>query len=141
MASILKVDTLTGVTTAGSISVTGEGNSTTTNLQQGLAKSWISSLSNGTSISDSLNVSSTADTAAGRQKVAISSAFASQATMCCTASGRNIDNDNGSGNVNRTCDVVRGASASEVFLNSYVLNDGSLADVGLSQYHATGDLA
>ena len=38
MASILKVDTLTGVTTAGSISVTGEGNSTTTNLQQGLAK-------------------------------------------------------------------------------------------------------
>ena len=42
MASILKVDTLTGVTTAGSISVTGEGNSTTTNLQQGLAKAWVS---------------------------------------------------------------------------------------------------
>ena len=40
MASQLKVDTLTGVTTAGSIVVTGEGNSTTTNLQQGLAKAW-----------------------------------------------------------------------------------------------------
>ena len=39
MASILKVDTITGVTTAGSIAITGEGNSTTTNLQQGLAKS------------------------------------------------------------------------------------------------------
>ena len=38
MASQLKVDTITGVTTAGSISVTGEGNSTTTNLQSGLAK-------------------------------------------------------------------------------------------------------
>ena len=38
MASILKVDTITGVATAGSISVTGEGNSTTTNLQQGLVK-------------------------------------------------------------------------------------------------------
>ena len=38
MASILKVDSLTGVTTAGSISVTGEGNSTTTNLQQGFGK-------------------------------------------------------------------------------------------------------
>ena len=36
MASELKVNKLTGVTTAGSISVTGEGNSTTTNLQQGL---------------------------------------------------------------------------------------------------------
>ena len=42
MASQLKVDTLTGVTTAGSIVVTGEGNSTTTNLQQGLAKAWAS---------------------------------------------------------------------------------------------------
>ena len=40
MASELKVDKFTGVTTAGSILVTGEGNSTTTNLQQGLAKMW-----------------------------------------------------------------------------------------------------
>tara|TARA_R100000008_G_scaffold7058_1_gene3851 strand:- start:66 stop:482 length:417 start_codon:yes stop_codon:yes gene_type:complete len=38
MASQLKVDTITGVTTAGSVAVTGEGNSTTTNLQQGLSK-------------------------------------------------------------------------------------------------------
>ena len=29
MASQLKVDTITGVTTAGSVAVTGEGNSTT----------------------------------------------------------------------------------------------------------------
>jgi hypothetical protein len=41
MASILKVDTITGVATAGSIAVTGEGNSTTTNLQQGLCKAWL----------------------------------------------------------------------------------------------------
>ena len=41
MASQLKVDTLTGVTTAGIIAVTGEGNSTTTNLQQGLCKAWV----------------------------------------------------------------------------------------------------
>ena len=40
MASELKVDKITGVTTAGSIDVTGEGNSTTTNLQSGLAKAW-----------------------------------------------------------------------------------------------------
>ena len=39
MASELKVDKFTGVTTAGSILVTGEGNSTTTNLQQGLRQS------------------------------------------------------------------------------------------------------
>ena len=41
MASELKVDKFTGVTTAGSIDVTGEGNSTTTNLQQGLHKVWV----------------------------------------------------------------------------------------------------
>ena len=40
MASILKVNTLTGVTAAGTIAVTAEGGSTTTNLQQGLAKAW-----------------------------------------------------------------------------------------------------
>ena len=60
MASQLKVDTLTGVTTAGSIDVTGEGNSTTTNLQQGLAKSWVRfNASSGTpATNDSLNASS-----------------------------------------------------------------------------------
>ena len=139
--SEIKVDSLTGKTSAGDITVTSEGGAATMQLQQGLAKSWISSLDNGTSISDSLNVSSTADTALGRQKVAITSAFASQSTISCTASGRNTDNDNGSANVNRTSDAIRGASASEVFLNSYELNDGSLQDVNLSQYHAVGDLA
>ena len=67
MASILKVDALTGVTTAGSISVTGEGNSTTTNLQQGLAKMWCRiNYSGGTPVaSDSLNVSSLDDDGTG----------------------------------------------------------------------------
>ena len=45
--STVKTNTLTGTTSAGSIVVTGEGGSTTTNLQQGLAKHWI--LMNGTS--------------------------------------------------------------------------------------------
>lgn len=65
MASILKVDTITGVTTAGSIAVTGEGNSTTTNLQQGLAKSWCYISSNGSTLSDSLNIGSIADNGTG----------------------------------------------------------------------------
>ena len=38
--STLKTNTLTGTTSAGSIVVTGEGGSTTTNLQQGLIKVW-----------------------------------------------------------------------------------------------------
>ena len=64
MASQLKVNTLTGVTTAGSIVVTGEGNSTTTNLQQGLAKAWAVSVS-GASPLDSFNISSVTDNSTG----------------------------------------------------------------------------
>jgi hypothetical protein len=66
MASQLKVDTLTGVTTAGSIDVTGEGNSTTTNLQQGLAKTWVNFNGTGTiAARDSFNVSGLVDNGTG----------------------------------------------------------------------------
>ena len=65
MASELKVDKFTGVTTAGSILVTGEGNSTTTNLQQGLAKAWFHVDTDGASISDSFNISSHDDDGTG----------------------------------------------------------------------------
>ena len=66
MASQLKVDTVTGVTTAGSIAVTGEGNSTTTNLQQGLAKAWADLDGTGTvGLSDSFNIASVADNGTG----------------------------------------------------------------------------
>ena len=71
MASLLKVDSLTGVTTAGSISVTGEGNSTTTNLQQGLAKAFISFNGTGTvSIDTSFNISTLTDNAAADYSIA-----------------------------------------------------------------------
>mgnify|MGYP003636140863 CR=1 FL=1 len=66
MASILKVDTITGVTTAGSVAVTGEGNSTTTNLQQGLAKAWADFNGTGTAaVQDSHNIASTTDNGTG----------------------------------------------------------------------------
>ena len=68
--STVKVNTLTGTTTAGSIAVTGEGNSTTTNLQNGLAKVWVNF--NGTStiaIRDSSNVASLTDVGTGDYRV------------------------------------------------------------------------
>ena len=64
MASILKVNTFTGASTAGSIAVTGEGNSTTTNLQHGLAKHW-SHIVNGSSTEDSFNQGSLTDNGTG----------------------------------------------------------------------------
>ena len=65
MASILKVDNLTGVTTAGSISVTGEGNSTTTNLQQGVSKAWANVTNATPTINDSFNIASITDNGTG----------------------------------------------------------------------------
>ena len=75
MASELKVNTLTGVSTAGSIAVTGEGNSTTTNLQQGLAKSTIHYDQDNNTIRDSFNVSSNADSAAGLWTYTVTNAY------------------------------------------------------------------
>ena len=74
MASELKVDKFTGVTTAGSIDVTGEGNSTTTNLQQGLCKCWFDT-SGGAAPTDSLNVASMTDVGTGTYKPTFTNAM------------------------------------------------------------------
>ena len=89
MASELKVDKFTGVTTAGSILVTGEGNSTTTNLQQGLAKAWFNFNGTGTvAILDSFNAASITDNATGDYTTTISNAMAT-INYCYTALGGN----------------------------------------------------
>ena len=89
MASELKVNTLTGVSTAGSIAVTGEGNSTTTNLQQGLAKATctFNGTASGATVRDSFNQSSTDDDAVGQYGVNFTSAMSSTEF---TTTGSNI---------------------------------------------------
>tara|TARA_B100000282_G_scaffold246045_1_gene189360 strand:+ start:270 stop:734 length:465 start_codon:yes stop_codon:yes gene_type:complete len=57
----LTVDTLKGTATAGSINVVGEGNSNTTNLQQGLAKHWCQFVQSSATVTDSLNQASMTD--------------------------------------------------------------------------------
>ena len=64
--STLLLNTLTGKTSTGSIVVTGEGGSTTTNLQQGVAKSWINYKQAATFVvNDSFNISSVNDDGTG----------------------------------------------------------------------------
>mgnify|MGYP003129982987 CR=1 FL=1 len=90
MASELKVDKFTGVTTAGSIDVTGEGNSTTTNLQQGLAKVWSCVEQGTTAFDDSFNCSGITDVATGRFTPAFSNNMNNalySLTGCCDANG------------------------------------------------------
>ena len=80
MASQLKVDAITGVTTAGSITIQGEG-SKTTNLQQGLCKArgnidGDASTPDFHSGSDNMNISSITDVATGRYTVTMTNNFA-----------------------------------------------------------------
>ena len=75
----LKTNTLTGTSTAGSIAVTGEGNSTTTNLQQGLCKAWINFNGTGTiAARDSFNFSGLTDNGTGDATVTFTNAMADQ---------------------------------------------------------------
>ena len=71
----LKTNTLTGTSTAGSIAVTGEGNSTTTNLQQGLCKAWVNYNQSTPATVDSFSISSVTDSTTGEFKINVSSAF------------------------------------------------------------------
>ena len=132
MASLLKVDALTGVTTAGSISVTGEGNSTTTNLQQGLAKVWQNT--NVTTLQDSNNVSSVTDTATGKLTVNYTANMANAiytVTMNCAIQGQVPICYCQDGSFNTT-------SAHRV---NTEIEGGALADAEYIGSQVTGDLA
>ena len=140
MTSQLKVDKLQGRTAAGSISVTSEGTSVETNLQQGLSKLWLNVADNGTN-NDSLNVSSHADTAAGRQTISITSAFRATTTMSGAACASETDVSNGSENSNRYAFFVRGDTTTEAFLNTGTCSSGGLEDTNISSGIMCGDLA
>jgi len=77
--STIKTNTLTGTTSAGSIVVTGEGGSTTTNLQQGLIKNWsLITVSSGTpSTDDSFNTASLTDDSTGNVFINLTNAMSS----------------------------------------------------------------
>ena len=91
MASELKVDKFTGVTTAGFIDVTGEGNSTTTNLQQGLCKMWARLNGQGTiALDDSFNVGSTTDEGTGQYTYTFSNNMSNANFNVAHASGNQM---------------------------------------------------
>ena len=73
----VKIDTIKGKTTAGSITVQGE-NTNTTNLQQGLAKVWINDetlQANSGAVDDSFNIGSTTDNSTGNCTITFTNPF------------------------------------------------------------------
>jgi len=84
-ASEIAIDKLKGVTAASSIDVVGEGGTTTTNLQQGLVKSWSSQVSQ--AILDSFNVSSMTDVSAGQVEDNFTNVFSNALYSSAGSSG------------------------------------------------------
>ena len=138
MTSQLKVDKLQGRTTAGSISVTSEGTSVETNLQQGLAKAW-SGIDANSSVSqfDSFNIASITDTSAGLQSHNLTNAF-TDTTFCCTAStnGNSVQNF-GSVEVQNGVTLGAGLMATRCFVTS----DNAVSDLNFVFVVGHGDLA
>ena len=114
MASILKVDTLTGVTSAGDITITSEGGSATMQLQQGVAKVWVNV--NGATVAarDSLNVASMTDGGSGRLQPNYTNAFSAATYAIC------ISDNGGSGNggIYQTSDIATGSFIMDYRYNS-----------------------
>tara|TARA_R110000796_G_scaffold243695_1_gene366388 strand:- start:518 stop:916 length:399 start_codon:yes stop_codon:yes gene_type:complete len=131
--SEVKTNKLTGVGTAGSIVVTGEGNSTTTNLQQGLAKVWQST--DVTTLNDSNNVASVTDTATGKLTVNYTANMANNdyaVTMNCAIQSQ-VPICSPQDNSHITTSAHR--------CHTLISNGGSEADAEYIGSQVTGDLA
>ena len=138
MASILKVNTLTGVTAAGTIAVTGEGGSTTTNLQQGLAKVWVNfdGTASGAAARGSFNLASMTDSGTGLYVCNLTNAFANTNDCAATSSASAATTGSDNRNISTT---ITSASA----IDSRVSNaaSGAVLDTSVNYVSAHGDLA
>ena len=131
----LKTNTLTGTSTAGSIAVTGEGNSTTTNLQQGLCKAfaWVDHKTDN-AIDNGFNTASLTDTSAGISSVNITNAMASAFQVTGVTSYQS-----GTAQISGTS----GASMTSTSACKFVTNDTGSTGQEDTEYGMTlhGDLA
>jgi hypothetical protein len=114
MASELKVDKITGVTTAGSIDVTGEGGSTTTNLQQGVLKAWtVDASSSAGTVGDSFNNSSFSDDGTGQTTITLTNPMNTATNWCVTqgATGSYPYRSKAESTTTHSLDTVSGAGS------------------------------
>ena len=136
----VKINQLSGIDTAGSILVTGEGNNITTNLQQGLIKAWMNLNGSGTidgmvGVRDSFNVSGVVDNGGGNYTKSLTN---------------NMSATHNSGTAGSACSNTayadRSVSVLATATSSFQVNTGqdytvNRADSLYTQTLAAGDLA
>ena len=140
MASVLKVDEMQGVASAGDITITGEGGSATMQLQQGLCKSWINIDGDAStpSIRDGLNAASLTDTATGRYQLNYTNNFSTARQQA----GAGIARRSGA---SRGCFVGLDSQANELRTSdtgfSVATDSGGPSDEDIATLLLMGDLA
>ena len=139
--SEIKTDKLTGTSTAGSILVTGEGNSTTTSLQQGLAKCFVLQVNSASSFTtrSCFNLASTTDNADGDTTYTLTSAMSSDDFVVVHGVGDNANQD-------KFCANLTQADGSQTATNQYRvtsrdISTGSYGSVASHSSCVVGSLA
>ena len=131
--SEIAIDKLKGVSSANSISVVGEGGSTTTNLQQGLCKAWVMADSDA-SLEDSFNISSPTDVSTGTYTFSLTNAMAAVDRYSQSGCGRG-----GTDNVVMTRNTA-GDTASVIGVEMSIGDTSALTDHPVD-VQIVGDLA
>ena len=131
----IKTNTFKGQTTAGSIAVQGEGTATT-NLQQGLAKSWVN-FNSSTVARDSFNISTLDDDGTGDYTAHFTTAFSND-DFSVTSGGAN-----GSASATAYHLSTFDHSTTTVEMESFAVSASSVAkaDRSMNNMKAHGDLS
>ena len=141
MASILKVDEMQGITSAGDITITSEGGAATMQLQQGLAKCFVLQVNSASSFTtrSSFNLASTTDNADGDTTYTLTSAMSSDDFVVVHGVGDNANQD-------KFCANLTQADGSQTATNQYRvtsrdISTGSYGSVASHSSCVMGDLA
>ncbi len=130
--SEIKVDNLTGKTSAGNITVTSEGGAATMQLQQGLAKAWVHFEGDAATVSvlDGINHASISDLGSGRYSVTFTNSF-----------GNATYASNVTGSTQRTGTNDTNSHATSGITYEIVNENGAFTDCKQGQAVVLGDLA
>lgn len=136
--SEIRVDKISGKTSANAVTVTGENGSTQTSLQQGLAKAWNNFNGTGTvAIRESFNVSSLTDNATAEQ----SSNLTNSMSNANYAGGGMSSGIAGTAYANLSRSLFYSTTTSVFSTGTTYTSTGASIDIEFSLFAIQGDLA
>ena len=143
--SEIKVDSLTGKTSAGDITVTSEGGAATMQLQQGLAKAWVNfdGTASGAASRDSFNISGMTDVNTGKYTASYTNSMSNATYAFTTAMSMGPTTSRGGNTLNLRygSSPETGNIKLESRYGANPNNNGGLGDQDFMFVTVVGDLA